>query len=124
LAIAVQWIQDGTAAAALAAIRRELAARQAVAARALAGCAVQTHPAAPHLWLTLPPGWSRAAFVERARRQGVAVLAADAFATTAAVPEAVRVCLGAARDAAELRLAMSRLQATLREAHSLGPAVV
>jgi len=123
-AIATRWIQDGTAGAALAAVRRELAARQTLAAQVLAGRSVQAHPVAPHLWLKLPRGWSRGAFVERARRHGVAVLAADAFATSDAVPEAVRVCLGSARDGHEAREALGRLQTTLREAHGLGPAVV
>ncbi len=123
-AVATRWIRDGTAGAALAAVRRELAARQVEAAQVLAGRCMQAHPVAPHIWLELPPGWSRGAFVERARRHGVAVLAADAFATGDAVPEAVRICLGSARDGHELREALGRLQVTLREAHGIGPAVV
>jgi DNA-binding transcriptional MocR family regulator len=108
----------------LAAIRREIERRHGFAVRALAGQRVQSHPASPHLWLSLPRGWSRAAFVERARRNGVAVLGSDAFAVTEAAPEAVRVCLGAARSSEEARRAVTQLAMTLREPHGLGPAIV
>ncbi len=123
-AVAGRWIMDGTADLALDAVRREIETRLAFAVRALAGYRVLSYPAAPHLWLWLPQGWTRAAFVERARRNGVAVLGSDAFASTETAPEGVRVCLGAARDTAEARRAVARLAMTLREVHHLGPAVV
>lgn len=121
--VAARWIQDGTADSALTVIRREIETRHGFAVRALVGYRLQSHPAAPHLWLSLPRGWSRAAFVERARGNGVAVLASDVFATTTAAPEAVRVCLGAASDAQEARRAAMILAMTLRQT-GLGPDVV
>ncbi len=123
-AIMSRWILDGTAEAALNAMRRENEIRHAFAARALSGQRILSHPAAPHFWLSLPRGCTRAAFVERARRNGVAVLGSDAFATTDEAPEGVRVCLGAARDAEEARRAVTLLATTLRATHGLGPAVV
>ncbi len=123
-AVAARWIQNGTADLALDAVRRENGVRHAFAVRALAGYRVLSHPAAPHAWIWLPRGWTRAAFVEAARRNGVAVLGSDAFASTESAPEGVRVCLGAARDTAEARRAVARLAMTLREIHHLGPAVV
>jgi len=123
-AVVSRWLLDGTAAWALAAIRREIEIRHGFAVRALAGHRVQSHPVAPHFWLRLPRGWARAAFVDRVRGHGVGVLASDAFTATEAAPEAVRVCLGAARDAEEARRAVTILAMTLREAHDLTPAVV
>src|SRR5207244_4045338 len=61
------------------------------------------HRAAYHLWLPLPRPWSGEGFAEAARRSGVAVSPASAFAIArGAVPDAVRVCLGAARGRGEL----------------------
>jgi DNA-binding transcriptional MocR family regulator len=52
--------------------------------------------------------------VEAARRAGVAVTSASAFAVgRTASPEAVRLCLGAARDHDELARAVARLAALL-----------
>ena len=65
-------------------------------------------------WLSLPKPWRAESYVEAARRAGVAVTAASAFAVgRAASPEAVRLCLGAARDLDELSRAMGRLAALL-----------
>jgi DNA-binding transcriptional MocR family regulator len=112
--IASRWIQDGTAETILARKRKEAAARYRVARNALDGFAVQAHPEAYHLWLGLPKPWRAESYVEAARRAGVAVTAASAFAVgRGASPEAVRLCLGAARDLDELGRAVTRLAALL-----------
>src|SRR4029450_6048272 len=53
--------------------RKEIAERQAIAARVLGGMSVQTHPRSPHVWLRLPEPWSGDAFVARARHRGILV---------------------------------------------------
>ena len=112
--IASRWIQDGTAETILARKRKEAAVRHRVAKKALERFQVQAHPDAYHLWLSLPKPWRAESYVEAARRAGVAVTAASAFAVgRAASPEAVRLCLGAARDLDELSRAMGRLAALL-----------
>jgi DNA-binding transcriptional MocR family regulator len=112
--IASRWIRDGTAETVLARKRKEAAARFRVARRALDRFAIQAHPEAYHLWLPLPKPWRAESYVEMARRAGVAVTAASAFAVgRAAAPEAVRLCLGAARDLDELGRAVTRLAALL-----------
>jgi DNA-binding transcriptional MocR family regulator len=119
--IAARWIEDGTADAVLARKRREAAARQAVAARALAGTRFDANPAAYHLWLHLPEPWRAETFASMARAQGVVVTPAAAFAAGAgpghgrrpATPEAVRVCLGAARDKEELARGLAVLRRLL-----------
>jgi DNA-binding transcriptional MocR family regulator len=97
--IASRWIQDGTAESILARKRKDAGARHRLALKALDGLAVQGHPDAYHLWMSVPRPWRADSYVEAARRAGVAVTPASAFAVgRGATPEAVRVCLGAAAD--------------------------
>jgi DNA-binding transcriptional MocR family regulator len=113
-ALATRWVTDGTARAMLEAIRTESIARQALAARHLAGHAVWAQPEGFHLWLPLASSWSVVEFASYLRTQGVAVVASAAFATDADPPDAVRICLGGAltRDDCEhaLRLIADTLE--------------
>lgn len=99
-ALSTLWVADGTAEAMLQAVRAECAARQALAARHLAGHPVQAQPEAFHLWLPMngaqANGWTGVEFASYLRSQGVGVVAAAAFSTDGDPPEAVRVCLGGA----------------------------
>ncbi|MCW5623371.1 MAG: PLP-dependent aminotransferase family protein [Burkholderiales bacterium] len=120
LALATRWIEDGTADTALDAIRHESVSRQRLAARLLPADAVQTHPEAFHLWLSLPAPWHRLEFSSHLRGLGVGVVGSDAFAAGPVVPEAVRVCLGGVADFDGCRRALELIADTL--AHE--PAVV
>lgn len=112
--LATGWIGDGTAALMVAALRREAVARQAMAAARLpAGAYVAARPEAFHLWLDVGPDWTRAGFAAHLRGQGIVLAPADAFAIGGSVPEAVRVCLGAAADRQELAVVLDRLAAAL-----------
>ena len=62
VAIATQWVDDGTAEAALLAVRAESVERQRIVSRVLASAHYLTQPEAFHLWLSLPAPWTRAAF--------------------------------------------------------------
>ena len=96
--VVAAWIRDGTAETLLAARRREAAERRAVAMEALAGLAPRTTAGAYHVWMELPRPWRSATFAAEARRRGVAVTPAEAFATGAGeAPAAVRLCLGTPR---------------------------
>ena len=115
--IAAAWIEDGTAESILARKRKEAAARQRLAARVLDRFEVQTHPDSYHLWLHVPRPWRSETFAEAARRSGVAVTPAAAFAVArGGVPEAVRVCLGGARDRGDLERALHVLAGLLAAA--------
>jgi len=108
--IAATWIADGTAEAILKRKRKEAVARQRLAAKVIGRLLAGSHRSAYHLWLSLPRPWRSEAFAEVARRRGVAVTPASAFATgRAGVPDAVRVCLGAARDHGELERGLRAL---------------
>jgi DNA-binding transcriptional MocR family regulator len=112
--IAARWVRDGTAAR-LADERRDFARRrQGIAARALAGQRLESHPASFHLWLHLPEPWRWSDFVAAAERRGVRVTPPDLFATgRAAVPHAVRLCLSAVESEARLEEALATLAALL-----------
>ncbi|HZB93527.1 MAG TPA: PLP-dependent aminotransferase family protein [Stellaceae bacterium] len=115
-ALATRWIADGTADAALAAIRREAIARQRLAAELLDPAWMQTQPEALHFWLRLPEPWSRVALMQHLRSSGIGVVVSDAFIVSGPPPEAVRVCLGGPAGRAELRRALETLASALDRA--------
>ena len=120
--IAARWIMEGTADAILKRKRKEAAVRQRVALSLLAGSPVESDPAAYHLWLHLPEPWRSETFVDAARRRGVAVTPAQAFMVgRGAVPAAVRVCLGAAADRAQLEFGLGVLAALLTRSPEPAP---
>jgi DNA-binding transcriptional MocR family regulator len=105
--IATRWIEGGRAEQIVARKRVETAARQELAGRLLAGLRVDTHAAAHHLWLYLPAPWSSDAFAEAARRRRVVVTPSSAFQVgPEPAPQAVRLCLGGARDRESLAYAL------------------
>jgi DNA-binding transcriptional MocR family regulator len=119
VALATRWISDGTGDALLAAVRRESAERQALAASILRGAAFRTDPAAFHLWLSLPAPWTRSAFAGHMRASGIGIVPSDAFTVAGAPPEAVRVCLGGPADRQQVRGALEFMAHALAETPSM-----
>jgi DNA-binding transcriptional MocR family regulator len=116
-ALAIRWLQDGSADAIIAAIRAEAAFRQKIAAKALAGHAFAAHRHGHHIWLTLPAAWNRAEFAAHVQRRGLTVVTSDAFNTgPAAAPHAIRISLGAVPSRADLARGLSMLSAALNAA--------
>jgi DNA-binding transcriptional MocR family regulator len=112
--IAARWIADGTAERVLEGRRRETAERRRVLEEVL-GPVPRSHPAASHVWLPLPEPWRAEAFADELGRRGVAVTPASAFAVArGASPQAIRLCLGAARDRSALARGLRILAETLR----------
>jgi DNA-binding transcriptional MocR family regulator len=109
----MEWLRSGEAARIISAIREEATGRQQLAARALSGYPFAAHAKGHHLWLPLPDRWNRSAFVAELFRQGLAVVGSEAFAVGEPLPHAVRLCLGAARNRAELGTALQLLTRTL-----------
>ena len=122
-ALATRWIGDGTALAVLGAIRAETAARRALAAQYLPEFAARSQPDSFHLWLALPPAWTRADLAGRLRAMGIGVVVSDAFAVTSA-PEAVRIGLGAARTRRELAIGLQAIADLLSQPPALSSTVV
>jgi DNA-binding transcriptional MocR family regulator len=113
VALVMEWLRSGEAARIISAIREEATGRQQLAARALSGYPFAAHAKGHHLWLPLPDRWNRSAFVAELFRQGLAVVGSEAFAVGEPLPHAVRLCLGAARNRAELGTALQLLTRTL-----------
>jgi DNA-binding transcriptional MocR family regulator len=104
-ALATRWIRTGLADEVLVAIRAETRQRRALAASILGPSAAEPAEAF-HLWLGLPPPWTRGAFQAALRTHEVSVVASDAFVTTGQPPEAVRVSLGAPTTRGDLAHAL------------------
>ncbi len=100
--IAALWIHEGAADSFLKRKREEASFRQRMASEILRAWTISTHPYSYHLWLELPEPWLGARFVTRALQRGVVVTPAEAFTVEGAPPNAVRVCLGAARNRSQL----------------------
>ena len=123
--IATLWIEDGTADRIATRQRQEAAARQRLARDLLGDVAGRGHPNALHVWLELPDPWRGDSFAHEALQRGVATAPADLFVVgRAAVPHAVRIGLGAARDRAQLEQALRILADTLAGAPGAGPSLV
>lgn len=123
--IASRWIRDGVADEILRRRRQEAAARQKLASALLGRFHFQSHTFAYHLWLHLPEPWRSEAFVDQSRRRGVAVNPAQAFLVgRGAAPHAVRVCLGAPRDRAQLDKGLRVLVEILEGAPEAGAMIV
>ncbi len=113
LAVATRWLRDGTANAIVKAVAAEAAARQSIAAAALAGHAYAAHPCGHHLWLKLPAPWSSARFAAHLQRRGLGVVTAGAFATSERAPDCIRIALGAAPGRPTLGKALEILRQSL-----------
>jgi DNA-binding transcriptional MocR family regulator len=119
IALATRWINDGTADALLAAVRRESMERQRLVAAILPKGTLRTDPDGFHFWMSLPESWTRSAFVGHTRSTGIGVVASDAFATDGAPPEAVRVCLGGPAERSTVRGALEFMAHALSESPTL-----
>lgn len=100
--VATLWIEEGTADRLVTWQRRELAARNRLAAELLGGLPFRALPSGLHAWLRLPHPWRAASVVSQARSLGVLVTPAEVFATgQMAAPHAVRISLGGAAPSRE-----------------------
>ena len=108
------WVHQGTASALRDGVRREIVARQAIARSILPDDTFTAHPEAPHLWLTLPSGWHRMAFIAYVRSLGLALTPSDPFAIQQPAPNAVRIGLGAADNQTALRAALQSVATVLQ----------
>jgi DNA-binding transcriptional MocR family regulator len=124
VALATRWIEDGTADALLRFIRAETAARQVLASEILPAGSFQADPLSFNLWLPLPAGWTRSAFIGHMRTTGVGVVASDAFTVAGPPPEAVRVCLGGPTTRAGVRHALEYLAHALSESPSIASTIL
>lgn len=107
--VVTHWITDGTADRLMVEKRTEARYRQQLAADMLDGYEHSGHPASFHLWLKLPPGCRTDDFLVAARERNVLVSPASLFKVgdaATAIPQAVRLCIGAPRQRKDLEHAL------------------
>lgn len=115
LMLTTQMIGNGTLPRLIAQVRREVQARQKLAAQVL-GETARVPAEAPFAWLTLPASWPRAEYVRRLQQLGVLVTPSDAFLPgNDGAPNAVRIATGATPDQATLRTALERITTLLQQ---------
>jgi DNA-binding transcriptional MocR family regulator len=122
VALATRWIEDGTADQILRFIRAETAARQALASEILPAGGYKSDRLSFNIWVTLPQGWTRSAFIGHMRSTGLGVVASDVFTAGGDPPEAVRICLGGPISRPELRHALEYMAHALTESPAVASA--
>ncbi|MFV1498231.1 PLP-dependent aminotransferase family protein [Phaeobacter sp. JH20_02] len=88
------WVEDGTLVASEENRRRDGAERQQLCRTALGGARILSHPNAGFAWLPLEKGVRAEPIVTRLKEHGISASGADPFATTVAVPQALRLAFG------------------------------
>jgi DNA-binding transcriptional MocR family regulator len=123
--LGARLIGSGAAHRLATAQREEATRRQTLARRLLAGAEIAAPPHAVHVWLTLPEPWRREEFTAAARRRGVGLAPADAFAIgRLAVPHAVRICVTAPPDIAQVERGLAVVAQLLRDGPDAGGTMV
>lgn len=110
-ALATQWILDGSAAELMEGVRKEARLRHRMAGDLLAGRYSGTGDGL-HVWLELPGYWGSAQLAQATRDEGIAVMPAEAFATTgggSVNANAIRISLGSIQERGRLQAGLRRL---------------
>jgi DNA-binding transcriptional MocR family regulator len=114
-AVAMRWLQNGTADRIIAAVRSEAEARQALCREVLGPGGYAAQRGSPHIWLRAPHDWSSERFSSVLRSRGLGVVAGEAFAVSPGAAPAIRAALGGVRTRGELRTALEILRAAVAE---------
>ncbi|GGG68708.1 GntR family transcriptional regulator [Salipiger pallidus] len=92
--LVTNWVEDGTLASSEEARRRDGAERQRLCRTVFDGRSVLSHRNAGFAWLPLEKGVRAEPIVTRLKEQGISASGAEPFATTVAVPQALRLAFG------------------------------
>jgi DNA-binding transcriptional MocR family regulator len=111
------WIEDGILRASEETRRQDGAERQKLCRTALADIPVLGHRNAGFAWLPFEKAMRAEPIISRLREKGISVSGADPFATTTAVPQALRLAFGgvAKKDLTTILTAVCK---SLKIAHS------
>ncbi|MGY8668856.1 PLP-dependent aminotransferase family protein [Bradyrhizobium sp. UFLA05-109] len=113
-AVVANWTLTGAADLISGAIREENRAREAIARRALGRFGLVSKPASMHVWLPLPPPWTRDSFARSAVAAGVLIRSAELFAVdNQPVPNAVRLSLSTPSNRKAAEIGITRIAALL-----------
>lgn len=95
---------------------KELQARQQLAAESLQGYSVSGRSQSSNVWLTLPEGRRAAELCDRLLQLGVKVTSAEPFCVgSMPAPQAIRLCIGAAKDRQTLSKALAIISDCLKQ---------
>jgi DNA-binding transcriptional MocR family regulator len=108
-AIACRWLDDGTVSRLEAEKRDDARTRQAIARQAFAGLPLVGHPSSYFVWLPLPEDARADRIAASLARQRISVSTAEPFATSAHLPQAIRLALGSA-ELGSLRTALAAVR--------------
>jgi DNA-binding transcriptional MocR family regulator len=108
-AIACRWLDDGTVSRLEAEKRDDARTRQAIARQAFAGLPLVGHPSSYFVWLPLPEDARADRIAASLARQRISVSTAEPFATSAHLPQAIRLALGSA-ELGSLRTALTAVR--------------
>jgi DNA-binding transcriptional MocR family regulator len=113
-AIACRWLDDGTVSRLESDKRRDARIRQSIARDALAGLPVIGHPASYLVWLPLAEDARADRIAASLMREHISISTAEPFATSAHVPQAIRLALGST-DVHTLRETLCRVRQVVEE---------
>lgn len=114
--LADYWLANGMIDTLAHEQRQLLSERQSLAARRLAGHAIESRPSSLHLWLTLPEPWRAEELQQQAIQEGVAITTAQPFMVDpSSSPRRVRISLGAENDLERLETGLEVLARLLRQ---------
>jgi len=88
------WVEDGTLVNSEENRRRDGAERQQLCRTSLGGSCILSHRNAGFAWLPLEKGVRAEPIVTRPKKHGMLVSGAEPFATSIAVPQALRLAFG------------------------------
>lgn len=103
---------------------KEISERQKLTAEVLADYQLRGHPQGSNVWLMLPEGVRAIELSDRLLDRGVKVASAEPFCVgSAPAPQAIRICIGAAKDQQALHSALTTIKQCLAQP-PLAPATV
>lgn len=123
-AMALQLLRSGCADLVIKDILKEVKTRQTIARNILPKGTYKADPNGFHVWLQLGENWTINEFMGVLRRQGIRLIAGDAFAATSTIPNAVRICLGVPETTDKTQEVLTTIAQTLRFSINTTNAVV
>ncbi|WP_457660618.1 aminotransferase-like domain-containing protein [Sinorhizobium medicae] len=116
-AIMERWVANGTLMRVRNAVRAEIAERQKIARKQLAGLDFSTHPESVYLWLALPTGLDQEALLSSLLKKGVVLRSGEMFLVDPKRRAGrVRVVVGSPETRTELQTALSIIRSELSPA--------
>ncbi len=112
--LVTSWIEDGTLAKSKDDRKRDGAERQAICRTSLPNLSLSAHPNAGFSWVWLGNGVRAEPIIAALKKREISASAAEPFATTTAVPQALRLAFGGIPKA-DLQRVLETVRLTIEE---------